>query len=49
MHYSQLLSTFCLVVLIGLIAATGGVLIVAATGGIIYYRGHKKGMHNNSA
>ena len=46
MHYGQLLSTFFLVVLIGVIAAIVGVVIVAATVGIIYYRGHKKGMRN---
>ena len=42
--YSQLLSTFCLVVLIGVIAAIVGVWIVAATVGIIYCRGRRKGM-----
>ena len=49
MHYGQLLSTFCLVVLIGVIAAIVGVWIVATTVVIIYYRGRKKGMRNNSA
>ena len=43
--YNQLLSTFCLVALIGVIAAIGGVVIAATTVGIIYCRGHrKKGM-----
>ena len=40
-----MLSTFCLVVLIGVIAAIGGVWIVAATVRIIYCRGHKKCMN----
>ena len=44
MHYDQLLSTFCLVVLIGVIAAIGGVWIVATTVVIIHYRGRKKGL-----
>ena len=44
MHYDQLLSTFCSVVLIGVIAAIGGVWIVATTVVIIHYRGRKKGM-----
>ena len=35
-----------LVLLVGIIAAIGGVWIVAATVGIVYCRRHKKGMHN---
>ena len=44
MYYGQLLSTFSLVALIGVIAAIGGAWIAAATVGIICYRGRKKGM-----
>ena len=36
---------FCIVILIGITAAIGGVSIVAGTLGIVYCRGHKKGMH----
>ena len=36
----------CLVIIIGVIAVIGGVSIVAATVGILYCRGHRRGMHN---
>ena len=49
MHYGQLLSTFSLVILIGVIATIGGVWIVATTVGIIYCRGCKKGMKTPNA
>jgi len=41
--------TLFVVILIGIIATIGGVLIVAATIVIIYCRGHKKGMQMNYA
>ena len=47
MNYSNLLPTLCIVIIIGITVAIGGVSIVAATLGIIYCRWHKKGMHKD--